>query len=108
MDNKEKKKTHQIQIELDKEKAQGEYANFAVVTHSLAEFVMDFIRVLPGLPKSKVQSRIIMAPMHVKTLMIALQENIRKYEDKFGEIKVAKQEKLTPTSFKMPDDVLPN
>ena len=104
---KEIKKKHQIKIELDDKVGEGEYANFAVVTHSPAEFVMDYIRVLPGMTKSKVKSRIIMAPMHAKTLMMALQDNIKKYESKFGEIKIAKGATPSP-KFKLPDDVLPN
>ena len=104
---KETKKSHQIKIELDDDVGQGEYANFAVVTHSPAEFVMDYIRVLPGMTKSKVKSRIIMAPMHAKTLMMALQDNIKKYENKFGEIKIAKGESPGP-KFKLQEDVLPN
>ncbi len=101
------KKQHQIKIELDDTVGQGEYVNFAVVTHSPAEFVMDYIRVLPGMTKSKVKSRIIMAPMHAKTLMMALQDNIKKYESKFGEIKIAKGGGPAP-HLKLPDDVLPN
>ena len=58
--------------------------------------------------KAKVKSRIIMSPMHVKTLMLALQDNIKKFEDKFGEIKVLKKDQLKQTQFKLPDDVLPN
>ena len=104
---KENKKQHQIKIELDDSIGQGEYVNLAIVTHSPAEFVMDYIRVLPGMSKSKVKSRIIMAPMHAKTLMMALQDNIKKYENKFGEIKVAKGGSSTP-DFKLPKDVLPN
>ena len=104
---KEPKKKHQIKIELDDNVGQGEYANFAVVTHSPAEFVMDYIRVLPGMIKSKVKSRIIMAPMHAKTLMMALQDNIKKFENKFGEIKISKGVRPSP-DFKLPDDVLPN
>ena len=104
---KEPKKKHQIKIVLDDNIGQGEYANFAVVTHSPAEFVMDYIRVLPGMTKSKVKSRIIMAPMHAKTLMMALQDNIKKYESKFGEIKIAKDTIPNP-KFKLPDDALPN
>ena len=105
---KEPKKQHQIKIELDDNIGQGEYANFAVVTHSPAEFVMDYIRVLPGMTKSKVKSRIIMAPMHAKTLMMALQDNIKKYESKFGEIKIAKGGAAPGRGFKLPDDSLPN
>ena len=101
------KKEHQIKIELDDNIGQGEYVNFAVVTHSPAEFVMDYIRVLPGMTKSKVKSRIIMAPMHAKTLMMALQDNINKYENKFGEIKVSKGRAPAP-DLKLPEDVLPN
>ena len=104
---KQKKKQHQIKIELDDNVGQGEYVNLAIVTHSPAEFVMDFIRVLPGMTKSKVKSRIKMAPMHAKTLMMALQDNIRKYESKFGEIKVTKGRGPIP-NLKLPDDVLPN
>ena len=104
---KDQKKSNQIKIELDDSVGQGEYANFAVVTHSPAEFVMDYIRVLPGMTKSKVKSRIIMAPMHAKTLMMALQDNIKKYEDKFGEIKITKGKNLGP-ELKLPKDVLPN
>ena len=105
--NKDSKKKHQIKIELDDNIGQGEYVNFAVVTHSPAEFVMDYIRVLPGMTKSKVKSRIIMAPMHAKTLMMALQDNINKYENKFGEIKVAKNATIG-SGIKLPDDILPN
>ena len=104
---KESKKKHQIKIEIDDSVGQGEYANLAIVTHSPAEFVMDYIRVLPGMTKSKVKSRIIMAPMHTKTLMMALQDNLKKYENKFGEIKVPKGVSPSP-NFKLPDDVLPN
>ena len=101
------KKQHQIKIELDDNIGQGEYVNLAIVTHSPAEFVMDYIRVLPGMTKSKVKSRIIMAPMHAKTLMMALKDNINKYESKFGEIKVSKGRGPAP-DLKLPDDVLPN
>ena len=104
---KANKKRHQIKIELDDEIGQGEYVNLAIVTHSPAEFVIDYIRVLPGMVKSKVKSRIIMAPMHAKTLMMALGDNIKKYENKFGEIKISKESGQIP-GFKLPDDVLPN
>ena len=104
---KDHKKRHQIKIELGDDVGQGEYVNLAIVTHSPAEFVMDYIRVLPGMTKSKVKSRIIMAPMHAKTLMMALQDNIKKYENKFGEIKISKGVENTP-DFKLSDDVLPN
>tara|TARA_B100001750_G_C15146579_1_gene417441 strand:+ start:128 stop:445 length:318 start_codon:yes stop_codon:yes gene_type:complete len=103
---KDKSKSQQIKIEFNEESTSVEYSNFVVVTHSAAEFVLDYIRILPGMVKAKVKSRVIMSPMHVKTLMFALQDNIKKYEDKFGEIKVLKQDKQS--QFKLPDDVLPN
>ena len=106
--DKQKNKSRQIKIEFSEETASVEYSNFVVVTHSAAEFVLDYIRVLPGMAKAKVRSRIIMSPMHVKTLMLALQDNIRKYEDKFGKIEVKKGKGLQHPKFKIPDDTLPN
>ena len=76
-----------INIELDEKVSSGEYSNFVVVTHSPAEFVMDYTRILPGVPKAKVHSRIIMAPQHVKSFMNALQDNIRKFEEKYHDLK---------------------
>ena len=78
--DKNKKNIQQINIELDEKISSGEYANFVVVTHSPAEFVMDFTRLLPGVPKAKVHSRIIMAPQHAKAFLGALHENIKKFE----------------------------
>ena len=66
--DKEQTKKHKIKIEIDDKIVQGEYVNFAVVTHSIAEFIMDFIRVLPGIPKSKVKSRVVISPIHVRLL----------------------------------------
>ena len=106
MDDKTKKQ-HQIQIELDDQTGQGEYANLTIASHSQAEFILDFIRVAPGLKKAKVKSRIIMAPTHVKTLLNILQDNVKNYEAKFGEIKMQSPELKQP-AFKMPDDILPN
>ncbi len=77
----------QIQIELPPDIAEGIYANFAVITHSPSEFVIDFARMVPGTPKAKVQGRIIMTPMHAKMLHKALEDNIKKFEGNFGEIK---------------------
>ena len=87
------KKKKQIKIELDESVGQGEYANFAIVSHTPAEFIMDFIRILPGMQKSKVKSRIIISPLHTKTFLSALKDNIEKYEKKFGEIKISKEQK---------------
>ena len=77
----------QINIELRDEEAEGIYANFAVITHSAAEFIVDFVRVLPGTKKSRVYSRIVMAPQNVKALLKALTENVNKYEARHCEIK---------------------
>lgn len=79
----------QINIELPPEQAEGTYANLAIITHSAAEFVIDFTRILPGVPKTKVYSRIIMTPQHAKSLLRALEDNIKKFEDQHGEIKIA-------------------
>jgi hypothetical protein len=77
----------QISIELNEEVAQGTYSNLAVITHSASEFVIDFIRIMPGIPKAQVKSRIILTPEHAKRLLAALQDNIAKYEDVHGPIK---------------------
>ena len=79
---------------------------FAIVTHSIAEFIVDFVRILPGIPKSKVKSRVVISPIHAKTFMKALQDNIKKYESKYGEIKTVN--KSFSPQFKMPKDNLPN
>ncbi len=85
MENKENK--NQINIELTEDVGSGIYANLAVITHSAAEFVVDFVRIMPGLPKAKVKSRIILTPEHAKRLMHALKDNITKYESVHGPIK---------------------
>jgi len=79
-------KNHPVEIELSHDVAQGTYANLAIISHSTSEFIVDFIRMLPGLPKAEVKSRIILTPEHAKRLMLALQDNIRKYEQDFGKI----------------------
>lgn len=79
----------QINIELGEKEGEGVYANFAVISHSPSEFVLDFARMLPGLPKAKVYARIIMSPYNIKVLARAIEENIRKYEERFGEIKIS-------------------
>ena len=78
----------QLNIELAEEVAEGSYSNLAIISHSNAEFVVDFIRILPGLPKAKVKARIIMTPQHAKRLMLALQDNIDKYEISYGEVDI--------------------
>ncbi len=83
----ESKKQNKINIELKEEVAQGTYANLAVITHSSSEFVLDFVRVMPGIPKAAVKSRIIITPEHAKRLLLALKENIDKFESTHGPIK---------------------
>ncbi|MDP4277716.1 MAG: DUF3467 domain-containing protein [Bacteroidota bacterium] len=78
---------NQLNIELSEEIAQGIYSNLAVISHSSSEFIVDFIRLMPGVPKAKVKSRIILTPEHAKRLLAALQENIARYEMQFGPIK---------------------
>jgi len=82
MENKE----NQVSIELNEEVASGIYSNLAVITHSNAEFVCDFIQMLPGMPKAQVKSRIIMTPLNAKRLVAALMDNIQKYEQNVGVI----------------------
>ena len=82
---------NQLNIELNEEVAEGIYANLAIITHSHSEFVVDFIRVMPNVPKAKVQSRIIMTPQHAKRLMNALRENIGKFEQAYGDEEQAKE-----------------
>ncbi len=81
----------QLNIEISEEMAEGSYANLAIITHSHAEFVVDFVNVMPGTPKSKVKSRIILTPMHAKKLMKALAENIDRYEQANGSIQDLEQ-----------------
>lgn len=81
----------QLQIELKEDTAQGVYSNLAMITHSSSEFVMDFISILPGMAKAQVRSRVIMSPEHAKRLLMALQDNIAKYENSFGTIEMKGQ-----------------
>lgn len=78
----------EINIELTPDIAQGIYTNLAIITHSHSEFIMDYVQMMPGVPKPKVVSRVIMAPEHAKRLLKALQDNIGKYENEHGEIKL--------------------
>lgn len=86
--NKQQPGAQQINVELGEKEAEGIYSNLAIITHSPAEFVLDFTRVLPGVPKAKVHARVIMTPQHAKLLLNALKDNIEKYEKKFGEVKL--------------------
>ena len=85
-----------MQIELKEEIAEGTYANLAIIAHSTSEFVLDFVRMMPGVNKAKVKSRIVMTPEHAKRLAIALQDNIMKYEAQFGEIRLPERGGYAP------------
>ena len=92
-------KKNQINIELSEEVAEGIYSNLAMIAHSNSEFVIDFIRMMPGVPKAKVKSRIVITPEHAKRLLYALKENIEKYEETFGVIKRTDEAPKFPVNF---------
>ena len=91
MEKRTENKSQQINIELGEKEAEGIYSNLAIITHSPAEFIIDFTRVVPGAPKAKVHARIITTPQHAKMLLNALQDNIDKFEKRFGEINIEGQ-----------------
>lgn len=90
MAEEKKASPNQINIELSEEVSEGTYSNLAIITHSNSEFIVDFARVMPGVPKAKVKSRIVLTPQHAKRLMKALGENIHKYEAANGRIRETK------------------
>ena len=96
-----KENRNQINIELKEDVAQGIYSNLAIITHSSSEFVIDFVRIMPGIPKANVQSRIILTPEHAKRLLLALKDNIDKFESLHGPIKDIERsgEKHIPLNF---------
>ena len=94
----------QINVELPEEVAEGVYSNLAMIAHSNSEFVIDFIRLMPGVPKAKVKSRIIVTPDHAKRLLAALKENIEKYEAAFGKINQGGGTPTFPISFGKPGE----
>lgn len=79
-------KKQQLNIELPEDIAEGTYTNLAVISHSHSEFILDFVRMVPNVPKAKVQSRVIMTPENAKRLVHALTENIKKFEGQFGQV----------------------
>jgi len=103
-------KPKQINIELGEKEAEGIYANLVLISHSPAEFIIDFTRVLPGVPKTKVYSRIIMAPQHAKSFSMALRENVENFEKEHGEIKISRPIEDKAFGFHMtgPDSSKPN
>jgi hypothetical protein len=92
-------KQGQINIELSEEVAEGTYSNLAILTHSPSEFIVDFVQIMPGTPKAKVKSRIILTPQHAKRLLMALQDNIQKYEQVHGHIKEGEPKAGIPLNF---------
>ncbi len=87
---------NQIDIELSAEVAEGTYSNLAIISHSSSEFVLDFIRMMPGTPKANVKSRIILTPEHAKRLLYALKDNMDKYEQQFGNVNVPENNPMPP------------
>ena len=106
MENQNNPEENQLQIELTPEVAQGTYTNLAILSHSHAEFIADFVRIVPGMNKAPVVSRLIIAPEHAKRLLFALQDNISKYEKQFGPIELPEQKQQgsrTATPFGVPE-----
>lgn len=97
----EKQNQQQLNIELPEELSEGTYSNLAIISHSPQEFVVDFIRVMPGVPKAKVKSRIVLTPEHAKRLMKAMIDNVKKYEQQFGTI-IEKEQPIMPMNFGPP------
>jgi Protein of unknown function (DUF3467) len=98
-DKKDNIQQNQINIELSEEIAEGIYSNLAMIAHSNSEFVIDFIKLMPGVPKARVKARVIVTPEHAKRLLGALKENIDKYEANFGTIKQTQGAPKFPMNF---------
>ncbi len=94
----EKPKGNQLNIEISEEVADGIYSNLAIITHSNSEFVLDFVRVMPGVPKAKVRARVLLTPQHAKRLMRALVDNIQKFEQVHGQIRETEMPEI-PMNF---------
>jgi hypothetical protein len=92
------KKDGKLNIELDEATAEGIYSNLAIINHSVSEFIVDFIKIMPGTPKAKVKSRIILTPQHAKRLTKALADNVKRFENAHGEIKDYEQPQI-PINF---------
>lgn len=98
----ENKNDNQVNIELTDEIAEGIYTNLAIITHSPSEFIADFVQMMPGVPKGKVRSRVIMTPQSAKRLMNALADNIKKYEQNFGKLADNEGPMTPPMNFGTP------
>lgn len=99
MAEKKKDKPNQLNIELSEEVADGIYSNLAIITHSHSEFVIDFIKIMPGVPKAKVKSRVLLTPQHAKRLMKALVDNVNKFESQNGPIQDIDANSIPPINF---------
>ncbi len=102
MSDNKKVQQNQHNIELPDDVAEGIYSNLAIIAHSHSEFVVDFIRIMPNVPKAKVKARIILTPQHAKRLLFALKDNVQKYEMQFGKIDEPEQPQLPPMNFNTP------
>lgn len=100
--SEQQKKQKKMEIELTKEEATGTYSNLVMITHSASEFVFDFIAVMPGVPKAKVQKRLVLTPEHAKRFAGALNDNIRRYEEMHGEIKMSKSKQNPSFNYRGP------
>lgn len=98
MSDQKENKQKKLNIQLDEDTAQGKYSNLAIINHSATEFVLDFVNVMPGSPKSKVQSRIILTPQHAKRLLKALNDNIHRFEKSNGKIEEKERQNI-PLNF---------
>lgn len=99
MEKNQNQNQNRLDIELSQEVAQGIYSNLAVISHSSSEFIIDFVRIMPGMPKAPVKSRIILTPDNAKRLLKALKENVSKFEKSFGEIKGNFDGPVIPMNF---------
>ena len=99
MEAKRPAQAPQLNMEIGEKESEGIYSNFVVISHSLSEFVLDFARVLPGTPKSKVFARVVMTPPNVRALLHALETNVKKYEDQFGKIRTLDENQAKEIGF---------
>ncbi len=98
----ENKDENQLNIELSEDVALGVYSNFSIITHSPSEVVCDFIQMMPGMPKGKVRTRVLMTPQNAKRFMRALVDNVQKYEQNFGVIDDSEKPGMPPMNFGTP------
>lgn len=99
----QKEQTNDVSMVIEPEQAQGVYSNMAVISHSPSEFVLDFASMLPGMPKPKVVSRVVLSPEHAKRLLLALQDNIVKYESENGRIEIKSRNEQSNSSAELQD-----